>query len=215
MGTLTQRTKPSGMNVTVPLMALREQGMKAKEIANRVGLGRRTVQRWLTQGEYGETNYHHQHRSRFDAYEAYVMRRWDEGCHNIQQLWREIKAASDTPIPIGHCGLILNRFVAKSKPLSPKPLALTTFRPKRPCGSSSVISRIEMKRSERNWQPFVRQVRRLRPSTSWFRSFYRWFASCKENVLMPGSRQWQKARSRNCNVSPMACNRTKPLFSWG
>ena len=73
-------------------MALREQGMKAKEIANRVGLGRRTVQRWLTQGEYGETNYHHQHRSRFDAYEAYVMRRWDEGCHNIQQLWREITA---------------------------------------------------------------------------------------------------------------------------
>src|SRR6266487_1448430 len=92
MGTLPQRTKPSGLNVTVPLMALREQGMKAKEIANRVGLGRRTVQRWLTQGEYVETNYHHQHRSRFDAYEAYVMRRWDEGCHNIQQLWREIKA---------------------------------------------------------------------------------------------------------------------------
>jgi len=43
-------------------------------------------------GAYVETNYHHPHRSRFDAYEAYVMRRWEEGCHNIQQLWREIKA---------------------------------------------------------------------------------------------------------------------------
>ena len=74
------------------VMALHEQGMKTKEIAKRVGLGVRTIQRWLTQGEYVETNYHHQHRSRFDAYEAYVMRRWDEGCHNIQQLWREIKA---------------------------------------------------------------------------------------------------------------------------
>ena len=73
-------------------MALHEQGVKTKEIAKRVGLGVRTIQRWLTQGEYVETNYHHQHRSRFDAYEAYVMRRWDEGCHNIQQLWREIKA---------------------------------------------------------------------------------------------------------------------------
>jgi transposase len=73
-------------------MVLREQGMKTKEIAKRVGLGKRTVQRWLTQGGYVETNYHHQHRSRFDAYEAYVMRRWDEGCHNIQQLWREVKA---------------------------------------------------------------------------------------------------------------------------
>ena len=74
------------------VMALREQGMKIKEIAKRVGLGVRTIQRWLTQGEYVETNSHHQHRSRFDAYEAYVMRRWDEGCHNIQQLWREITA---------------------------------------------------------------------------------------------------------------------------
>jgi transposase len=39
-----------------------------------------------------ETNYHHPHRSCFDAYEAYVKQRWNEGCHNIQQLWREMKA---------------------------------------------------------------------------------------------------------------------------
>jgi len=31
-------------------------------------------------------------RSRFDSYEAYVRKRWDEGCHNIQQIWREVKA---------------------------------------------------------------------------------------------------------------------------
>src|SRR5712692_1066177 len=74
------------------VVALHEQGMKTKEIASRVGLGKRTIQRWLAQGEYVETNYHHPHRSRFDAYEAYAMRRWDEGCHNIQQLWREITA---------------------------------------------------------------------------------------------------------------------------
>jgi transposase len=40
-----------------------------------------------------------------------------------------------------------------------------------------------MKRSERNWQPFVRPVRGLRPSTNWCRSFYRWSASWKENAL--------------------------------
>jgi len=73
-------------------MALREQGAKVKEIAQRVGLGRRTIQRWLKDGTYVETNYHHRHRSSFDRYEAYVRRRWDEGVHNIQQIWREIKA---------------------------------------------------------------------------------------------------------------------------
>jgi len=74
------------------VVALREQGMKSKEIASRVGLGRRTVQGWLSAGASVETNDHHPHRRRFDADEAYVMRRWNEGCHTIQQLWREMKA---------------------------------------------------------------------------------------------------------------------------
>ena len=52
----------------------------------------RTVQRWVSQDVSGETGYHHKHRSRFDAYETYVQQRWDEGCHTIQQLWREIRA---------------------------------------------------------------------------------------------------------------------------
>ena len=52
------------------VVALRQQGMKTKEIAKRTGLGVRTIQRWLSEGTYVETNYHHRHRSRFDAYEA-------------------------------------------------------------------------------------------------------------------------------------------------
>ncbi len=131
------------------VVALHQQGMKTKEIAKRVGLGTRTIQRWLTQEEYVETNSHHRHRSRFDAYEAYVLRRWDEGCHTIQQLWREIKAQgyphSDQARP-RH----LETLREKSRALFPMPLAWTTFRRKRPCGSSSVGSPIETKRSERS-----------------------------------------------------------------
>jgi len=74
------------------VVALRDQGVKLKEIAKRVGLGVRTVQRWVAQDGYVETNYHHKHRSRYDRYADYVQQRWNEGCHNIQQLWREIKA---------------------------------------------------------------------------------------------------------------------------
>ena len=73
-------------------VALRAQGVTVKAIAERVGLGRRTIQRWISEGAYVETQYHHRHRSQFDVYEAYVRRRWDEGGQNIQQLWREIKA---------------------------------------------------------------------------------------------------------------------------
>ena len=56
-----------------------------------MGLGRRTVQRWLKDGAYVETNYHHRHRSRFDSYEAYVRKQLSEGVQNIQQIWREIR----------------------------------------------------------------------------------------------------------------------------
>jgi transposase len=96
--TLTTDGKPYSAHQTErydryqQVMALREQGATAKEIAKRVGLGVRTIQRWLKDGSYVETNYHHRHRSSFDRYEAYVRKRWDEGMHNIQQIWREIKA---------------------------------------------------------------------------------------------------------------------------
>lgn len=93
------------------MVALRDQGVKVKEIASRVGIGRRTVQSWLAHAQYSETNYHHPHQSRFDAYEAYVKQRWDDGCHNIQQIWREMKAASDIRIPIVRCEPISNHFV--------------------------------------------------------------------------------------------------------
>ena len=92
--------------------ALREQGVQIKEIAKRVGLGRRTVQSWLTHDEYPETQYHQKHRSRFDAYADYVMQRWEQGCHNIEQLWREIKAASAILIPLKHCVSTSNHSVA-------------------------------------------------------------------------------------------------------
>lgn len=74
------------------VVALRKQGMNVKEIARQVGLGRRTIQRWVKEETYVETNYHHLHRSRFDAYAPYVKQRWDDGCQNIQQIWREVQA---------------------------------------------------------------------------------------------------------------------------
>jgi transposase len=74
------------------VVTLREQGARIKEIAKRVGRSARTVQRWVKDEAYVETNYHDRHRSRFDTYEAYVRQRWDSGVHNIAQIWREIKA---------------------------------------------------------------------------------------------------------------------------
>ena len=67
--------------------------MKIREIASRLGMGQRTVQSWLAHDSYPEMRYHaRRHRGRFDAYAPYVQQRWDQGYHNIQQIWREMKA---------------------------------------------------------------------------------------------------------------------------
>lgn len=71
---------------------LREQGVRIKEIALQTGIGQRTIQRWVTQDTYVPTNYHHAHHSIFDIYVPYLQRRWEDGCHTGEVLWREIRA---------------------------------------------------------------------------------------------------------------------------
>ena len=138
------------------VMALHQQGMKIKEIAKRVGLGTRTIQRWLTSDDYPETQYHtRHHRSRFDAYATYVQQRWDGGCHNIQQIWREIKAQG-YPHSDRALRAHLEPLVAVRKPMFRLPPHWTIFRQRRRSGSSSAPSRSLIQRSEKNWQPFVK-----------------------------------------------------------
>ncbi len=73
------------------VMALREQGLGVTEIARRVGLSRRTLQRWIKEGDFPETKRRRKRRSVFDPYAAYVLKRWEQGCENGLQLWQEIK----------------------------------------------------------------------------------------------------------------------------
>jgi transposase len=67
---------------------LMKEGLPTEEIANQIGKSRRTVQRWLNEGEF-----HHnvrRRRSRLDSYLPFLTKRWQEGCRNILQLWREL-----------------------------------------------------------------------------------------------------------------------------
>ena len=73
------------------VMALREQGLGVTEIARRVGLSRRTLERWIKEGDFPETKRRRKRRSVFDPYAGYVLKRWEQGCENGLQLWQEIK----------------------------------------------------------------------------------------------------------------------------
>lgn len=72
------------------LLALREQGVSIAEAAAQVGIGKRTAQRWITAGGFPERKVRRRSASSLDAYQEYIQRRWNEGCHNRTQIWREI-----------------------------------------------------------------------------------------------------------------------------
>jgi transposase len=74
------------------VIALYAQGLSFTEITRRVGLSRRTIERWIKEGDFPETKRRRKRRSAFDPYAAYVFSRWEQGCTNGLQLWQEIQA---------------------------------------------------------------------------------------------------------------------------
>jgi transposase len=70
---------------------LREKGLTIKNIAKRVGLSHRTVQRWLAVGSFPERKRRTRQPTLLDPYLEYLDRRWEEGCHNATKLWRELQ----------------------------------------------------------------------------------------------------------------------------
>ncbi len=89
------------------IVALDRLGMAQKDIARQVGIGRKTVRRFLRADGFPERAERGRPRTILDPYEAYLRERWAGGCHNSLQLWREIH---DRGFP-GAASLV-RRFVA-------------------------------------------------------------------------------------------------------
>lgn len=73
------------------LVAWRQAGLTTKDIAQRLGMGERTIRHWVSRGiPYGKPESRCKRHRAFDPYAEYVAERWRQGCHNGLQLWREI-----------------------------------------------------------------------------------------------------------------------------
>ncbi len=105
---------------------LHTKGADIADIARTVGVSRRTVYRYLGMGSPPERRRQGRRvRPERAVYEAYLVRRWNEGCHNARRLWRELRALGHT------CGeTTVARFVARLRRGDPLP------RPTRTTGGS-------------------------------------------------------------------------------
>lgn len=65
------------------------QGVTQVEIAHRYGLGLRTIRRWVRAHGFPERK-STSRATKVDLYGEFLRQRWQEGCHNASQLWREL-----------------------------------------------------------------------------------------------------------------------------
>ncbi len=77
------------------VVELHRRGLRAAGIASRVGIGERTIHRWLASGSFPEARRRRRRPSLIDPYERYVREWWHEGNRNGLQLYRELTTRGD------------------------------------------------------------------------------------------------------------------------
>jgi transposase len=73
------------------VMELMNRGISQAEVSRSLGIGRRTIRRWCRAGAFPERKTR-KRKHCLDRYSSYPDGRWQEGCHNAAQLWRELHA---------------------------------------------------------------------------------------------------------------------------
>jgi transposase len=81
---------------------LREQGMTIRGVARALGVGRKTVRRWLRAGHAPTWRHADRGRSILDPFRDYLETRWAAGYRNGTGLWREIRERGFT----GQSGIV-------------------------------------------------------------------------------------------------------------
>jgi transposase len=77
------------------VVRLRQEGLSQTAIAERVGVAHGTVSRWLAAGPFPEQR-PRPRQIALQAHLAYLCERWEAGCHNMSQLYRELVARGYT-----------------------------------------------------------------------------------------------------------------------
>ncbi len=74
------------------VVALAQQGMKAKQIARTVGISPSTVTTWLAAGHFPERQPHHARSRPAPAWLPYALKRWQEGRKSALAIYHELQA---------------------------------------------------------------------------------------------------------------------------
>jgi len=72
--------------------SLKERGMTIRDISEEIGVSVRTLYRWFAAGTFPEKQPRRDKGPRLPTHVAnHLIRRWNEGCHNVQKIYRELQ----------------------------------------------------------------------------------------------------------------------------
>lgn len=80
------------------VQTLYQQGIPLLQIARRLRMSRATVRKFAAAAVFPERAVMRRQRSILDPYVPYLQQRWEAGCTNASQLWREIQAQGYTGV---------------------------------------------------------------------------------------------------------------------
>jgi transposase len=118
------------------VVALSHSGQSQVAISRALGIGRKTIRRWLRRGEFPERKPPHRAPAKVSEFANYLQQRWRQGCHNASRLYQELRQQGYR----GKRGMVARlvaawRKTAKATPpkaaerLSPRHAALLVTRP--------------------------------------------------------------------------------------
>lgn len=85
-----ERTKERTRELFGSIHALSKKGMKNAQVARELGIHRHTVERYLAFKTPPVRRHFTKKVSAIAPYEDYILGRWEQGCRNATQIWREI-----------------------------------------------------------------------------------------------------------------------------
>jgi transposase len=174
---------------------LRAQGLSLRAIADRVGLNRQTVQRFVHAESFPERAKRAPYPSIADPYDDYLRRRWEEGCHNATQLWRELRAMGFTGSRSGlserlaRWRTVAARRPAGGSPPSPPPPGI---RPRSPRQASWLLVR-PPEELEAEDRAYLEELTRLCPQVAAAQPLAREFGRLVRERDQPALDRWLEA----------------------
>lgn len=155
------------------IMELHHQGVSIRGIAQQMGVSRRMARRYIGSAGFPEITQRTTAASVLDRFEPYLRQRWDGGCHNALQLYREIRMQ-------GYAGSrpLVSRWAARLRKTLVKPAKSPTQTAKQPVLHAS-------KRATEN-------RRKLSPTQA------AWLLVCRPECLKP---EQQAALEQMCQTS--------------